>query len=212
MTQIEERVDRPGPMTVNVRKSTKADRGTLVAAMARAFDDDPIANWLAKQDARRARRIYDFMDAGLKMTERYNEIYTTDDIDGGAFWSPPGKWKMGIFQQLMLMPQMMRVVGSLRRVPSTMGAFNIIEKKHPHEPHYYLLALGVEPDRQGRSIGTQLMRPVLEMCDRDKVPAYLESSKEVNVPLYERNGFRVTEEMVVPNGGPKIWLMWRDPK
>jgi hypothetical protein len=55
------------------------------------------------------------------------------------------------------------------------------------------------------------MRPVLERCDGEGVPAYLESSKERNVPLYERNGFRVTEEMVVPNGGPKIWLMWRDP-
>lgn len=212
MTQVDEQTARPGPMAVNVRKTAGADRANLVAAMARAFDDDPIANWLAKQDARRARRIYDFMDAGLKMTERHNEVYTTDDIDGGAFWSPPGKWKMGVLQQLMLMPQMMRVIGSLRRVPSTMSAFNTIEKKHPHAPHYYLLALGVEPDRQGRSIGTQLMRPVLEMCDRDGTPAYLESSKEANVPLYERNGFKVTEEMMVPNGGPKIWLMWRDPQ
>ena len=25
-------------------------------------------------------------------------------------------------------------------------------------------------------------------------------------------GFKVTEEMVVPRGGPKIWLMWRDPQ
>jgi hypothetical protein len=43
------------------------------------------------------------------------------------------------------------------------------------------------------------------------MPAYLESSKEINVPLYERNGFKVTEQMTVPNGGPPIWLMWRDP-
>jgi GNAT superfamily N-acetyltransferase len=211
MTQVETQTERPAPMPVNVRKTTADDRTKLVAAMARAFDDDPVANWFAKQDARRARRIYDFMDVGLKITERHDEVYTTDDIDGGAFWSPPGKWKMGILQQLMLMPAMIRTC-TLRRVPTVMGGLNAIEKKHPHKEHYYLLALGVEPDRQGRSIGTQLMRPILERCDREGIPAYLESSKDVNVPLYERNGFKVTEEMAVPNGGPKVWLMWRDPQ
>ena len=65
---------------------------------------------------------------------------------------------------------------------------------------------------QGRGAGTQLMQPVLQKCDKEGIPAYLESSKERNVPLYERNGFKVTKEMVVPAGGPKIWLMWRDPQ
>jgi GNAT superfamily N-acetyltransferase len=118
---------------------------------------------------------------------------------------------MGVLQQLLLMPAMIRVA-TLRRVPGLMSGLNAIEKKHPHEPHYYLLGLGVEPDLQGRGIGTQMMAPVLAMCDRDGVPAYLESSKEINVPLYERNGFKVTERFQVPNGGPPIWLMWRDPR
>jgi GNAT superfamily N-acetyltransferase len=118
---------------------------------------------------------------------------------------------MGVLQQLALTPSVVRTA-SLRRVPAVMGGLNAIEKKHPHEPHWYLLALGVEPELQGRAIGTQLMAPVLERCDREGTPAYLESSKERNVPLYERNGFRVTEEFRVPNGGPPIWLMWRDPR
>lgn len=93
-----------------------------------------------------------------------------------------------------------------------MGGLNGVEKKHPHTLHYYLLALGVVPEMQGRGLGTQLMRPILERCDRDGIPAYLESSKEINVPLYERNGFKVTEEYTVSGGGPRIWLMWRDPQ
>lgn len=194
-----------------VRKVTPEDRKQLTAAMARAFDDDPIANWFAAQDKRRARRIYDFMDVAYRITAPGNELYTTDALQGGAYWSPPGKWKMGMLQQLMLLPAMIRT-STFRRVPAIMGGLNAIEKKHPHEPHYYLLALGVEPDLQGHGIGTQLMAPVLERCDKERVPAYLESSKERNVPLYERNGFKVTEELVVPNGGPKIWLMWRDPQ
>jgi hypothetical protein len=52
---------------------------------------------------------------------------------------------------------------------------------------------------------------VLERCDRDGVPAYLESSKERNVVLYERHGFRVVEQLRLPKDGPPIWRMWREP-
>ena len=198
-------------MQASVRKAADGDREKLVSVMARAFDDDPFANWAAAQDKRRARRIYDFMDVAYRITSRHGDVFTTDGIEGGALWSPPGKWKMGTLQQLMLMPAMLRVA-TWRRVPMLMRGMTMVEKKHPHEPHYYLLALGVEPDLQGRSLGTQLMRPILEKCDQEGIPAYLESSKEKNVPLYERNGFKVTEQLTLPNDGPPIWLMWRKPE
>ena len=211
MTQVQDQDTRRERREVNVRKYAPAERAQLTAVMARAFDDDPIANWFAAQDAKRARRIHDFMTVGLKIIARHDEIYTTDGVEGGACWAPPGKWKMGMVQQLGLLPSIVRTA-TLRRVPAVMGGLTAVEKKHPHTPHWYLFALGVEPDLQGCGIGTQLMAPVLERCDREGTPAYLESSKERNVPLYERNGFKVTEEFQVPNGGPPIWLMWRDPK
>jgi ribosomal protein S18 acetylase RimI-like enzyme len=210
MTQV--MTERPGKLAVDVRKATKADEGPLTAVMARAFDDDPIANWFAAQDKRRKARIWNFMQVSLmKLTLPYDEVYTTPKHEGGALWTPPGKWKMGFLQQLMLTPAMVRTT-SWRRLPGILQGLGAIEKDHPHAPHYYLMALGTEPELQGRGIGTQLMQPVLEKCDREGVPAYLESSKERNVPLYERNGFKVTKEMTVPYNGPKIWLMWRDPQ
>lgn len=91
MTQVQQPKAKPGPLQVKVRKYAPGDRAHLTAVMARAFDDDPIANWFAAQDARRARRIHDFMEVALKITARHNEIYTTDGIQGGAYWAPPGK-------------------------------------------------------------------------------------------------------------------------
>ena len=48
--------------------------------------------------------------------------------------------------------------------------------------------------------------------DAEKMPAYLESSKERNVPLYERNGFKVIEVLSIAKDGPMAWRMWRDPQ
>ena len=211
MTTAEATTRDRTPKTVTVRKATLADAPRLSAVMARAFDDDPVANWFCAQDKRRARRILDFMDISLKkMTLPFGEVYTTDDMDGGAFWTPPGKWKLGILQQLLLTPQVAKCA-TWKRLPKVMSGLNGIEKEHPSAPHYYLLALGVEPELQGEGIGTQLMAPVLEKADRERMPAYLESSKEKNLPLYERNGFKVTKEHTIKDG-PKIWLMWRDPR
>ena len=57
------------------------------------------------------------------------------------------------------------------------------------------------------------MQPVLDMCDADGVPAYLERARRSsNVAYYTRHGFRVTEELDVPGGGPRVWPMWREPQ
>ena len=95
--------------------------------------------------------------------------------------------------------------------PTAVRGMMQIDGAHPSEPHYYLAVLGTEPELQGGGIGSALMRPVLDMCDRDEVPAYLESSKERNIAFYARHGFRVTREMKLPKG-PPVWLMWRDPR
>ena len=70
--------------------------------------------------------------------------------------------------------------------------------------------LGTDPPAQGRGLGSAVLRPGLELCDREGLPAYLESSKESNVGFYARFGFRVTEEVRMPGDGPSVWLMWRD--
>ena len=55
------------------------------------------------------------------------------------------------------------------------------------------------------------MRPMLERCDGEGVPAYLESSTERNRALYERNGFAMTERFHMPGRGPVVRSMWREP-
>ena len=112
---------------------------------------------------------------------------------------------------LGLLPTLIRVAG-LAGLGRAMGAFSMVEKMHPTEPHYYLLAIGVDPSKQGRGVGSSLLAPMTERCDRERMGAYLESSKERNVPLYERFGFKVRDEVRLPGGGPSIWPMWRDPR
>jgi GNAT superfamily N-acetyltransferase len=86
----------------------------------------------------------------------------------------------------------------------------MVEKQHPGDPHYYLPYIGVAPARRGNGLGTALLRPVLDRCDTEGAPAYLEATNKRNLPLSRRQGFEVREELDLPNG-PRLWTMWREP-
>jgi GNAT superfamily N-acetyltransferase len=89
--------------------------------------------------------------------------------------------------------------------------FAILDKHHPHEPHDYLPIVGTRPQQQGRGVGTALLAPVLERCDREQRPAHLEATSARNRTVYTRRGFRVPGKIRLPDG-PSLWAMWRTPQ
>lgn len=194
----------------SVRKASSAEIPRLAAVLARALYDDPQFVWMLPDNARRSRLLEPGFELFLRrLSFKQDETYTTDGIAGAAVWELPGQWQIGFAQQLRLLPAMARLYG--RSLPRLMRAISSVESNHPKERHYYLAFAGVEPDWQGRGIGSALMRPVLDRCDREGVPAYLEASTPRNRALYERHGFEVTEEFTLGKGSPPLWPMWREP-
>jgi ribosomal protein S18 acetylase RimI-like enzyme len=202
---------RPAIDGSDIRNVAHDDVPTLAKALARAFEDDPVMSWVFADPSGRPRRLERGFTLFLrKIWLPRGECYTMDRVFGGALWLPPNRWHLGAGAQLRLLPRMIGMAG--RDLVRLASVLQMIERKHPSKPpHYYLAVLGVEPELQGRGFGSALMQPVLERCDRDRIPAYLESSKRRNVVLYERHGFKVTEQVRAPRGGPPMWLMWREP-
>jgi GNAT superfamily N-acetyltransferase len=196
---------------VEVRVATAGELPALARTLARAFDDDPVTRHLIPPGSRRRReRVAAFLALGAKASMADGTVWTTAELSGAAVWRRPGRRRVPARETLRDVPAAVRALG--RRLPVGMATLRAIESRHPTEPHWYLEILGTEPAEQGRGIGGALMAPVLDRCDEEGLPAHLESSKERNVPYYERFGFRVTGELELPKGGPRIWPMWRGPR
>jgi GNAT superfamily N-acetyltransferase len=136
------------------------------------------------------------------------ETYVTDGCEGAVLWTPPGRpHAVPFVQRLWLMSRFAGPVGALR----LMRPLALLDEKTPHVEHFYLRVLGVEPSMQRQGLGSRLMQPVLARCDEQRIPAYLFSTKQQNVTLYERHGFHVIEEVWVPRA-PTVWTMWREPR
>ncbi len=200
-------------MAIAVCPALPSDFDQLADVLTRAFLDDPVIEWFFPDASTRPARVKRFfreivLDVGLSAT---TEVSTTEDRGAVAVWAPPDQWRVSLGRQLRLLPRYV-AIASIRWAPSRLLAFNQIESHHPKgPPHWYLPTLGTDPDRQGHGLGSALLTDRLDRCDTAGVPAYLESSKATNVPFYERHGFVVTETFDLPDG-PRLWLMWRDPR
>jgi GNAT superfamily N-acetyltransferase len=192
-----------GAQALRPRKATAESLPTVSETLAVAFYDDPVVTWCASDGPRRRQILPRFFGAVAESYLGYDEIY---DVDGGvsaAVWAPPAAEDDD---------QLVERVGGIFQeyADRVFEVLDLMDEKHPTDPHYYLFFLGTRPEWQGRGIGSALMAPVLETCDRERIPAYLEATSERNKALYLRNGFDVTGEIRIPDG-PPLWPMWRTP-
>ena len=196
-----------------VRGARRDEAAVLGAVLADAFAEDPVFAWLIPPQLRgrdsRMRTFFTSMSRGY--LRQGKPCYVTNDTSAAALWAAPGGWAMPLSQIILeAAPSGLAFRHRLLRALRTQLQ---IERLHAAKsaPHWYLGYLGTRRDRQGQGLGTQMLRTVLDKLDGENMPAYLESSNERNLPLYERNGFRVVGELQALGHGPTLWRMWREP-
>jgi len=90
---------------------------------------------------------------------------------------------------------------------------NKIHREYASGDHWYLQTLGVEPAHQGKGYGSLLMEYMLEKIDNtNPLPAFLETSTEINVKFYKRFGFEVMKEGIIPETDVEQWYLLRGAK
>jgi GNAT superfamily N-acetyltransferase len=188
-----------------LRRAATEDVEPLKTVLAEAFHEDPFFCWLIPNDDKRRTRLRRFFEIELRhFALSRGRVWTTDDLAGAALSLPPGAWHVPLHATLM--------EGTAFGVRVLHAAWYqaALDLRHVRGPHYYIRDIGVHPGMQGRGLGSALLRPTLDRCDRQGLPAYLEASSERNAALYERLGFKLTKELRRA-GGPPLRLMLRRP-
>ncbi len=193
----------------------KKDLDRLAEASADAYKDYPLHNWLSngKYDERASSLL---MKATLGAMADDAVIYAdSEEMNGFAVWLPFG------FTGSKTLPFLMN--GGLKLIlhsgPGIIGRLLIYENfsmnlKKTFTDHYdwYLFNLSIKRDSQGKGIASKLMRPMLQFCDDERMVAYLETNKEVNVGLYKHYGFDLMKEELIPKSSVSHYAMVRYPK
>ena len=185
---------------VNVSNTDDAIR-----ILAAAFRDDPVINWSCNNPP----SLESFFQMTLPVFVPHQLTYLDPLGRGAASWLGPGQklsWPFTLSSAVQVMK-----LGGLTGVYRLLLSGLKTERYHPRTPHYYLFAIGVTPGNKGQGVGTSLISHVLRQCDAEGVPAYLENSKEDNLPFYAGHGFKVQQQIRFAASAPPVWLMWREP-
>ncbi|WP_405777286.1 GNAT family N-acetyltransferase [Streptomyces sp. NBC_00859] len=195
-------------MGVPIRQAGEADREVLVQLLDRAFMQDPVSSWVFPDESHRRQVHGAFLGVFIDVALAEGRVDLAEDHAAMALWLDV---PAGAPEEDGTPARMREAADPDNERAELVG--RLTGELHPHDrAHAYLLMIGVIPERQGEGLGTELIAPVLERCDREGVPAYLEASSERSRGLYERLGFVFTGTAVQLPRGPRMWPMWREPR
>ena len=201
-------MNNPLPPELTIKKAMDTEMPTVCRVLASAFTHDPVLTWFSGKP-----RIYAslFRSEAEALYKHHGQVYVNQSGTGAAMWLPPGVASHAPFHwRLLLTPLQLFFTGGLQSLKRGQQVEQLMADNHLAEPHFYLYAIGASLTSQGMGIGSALLKAGLADCDKQRMPAYLESSNKKNNPLYQRFGFEVIGEGSLDDNGPTIWFMRRE--
>ncbi|MEU9632825.1 GNAT family N-acetyltransferase [Streptomyces tendae] len=197
-------------MGVVIRTAGEGDRDLVVRLLDEAFQDDPVSSWVFPGEEYRRRTHHRLMAAFADAVFADGRVDLTEDGAACALWLPvPADEQTAAEEDV---PAQIREAVDPENERVELIA-RLTDGIHPTgRAHEYLWMIGVVPGRQGEGLGTALVESVLDRCDREGLPAYLEASSARGKVLYERLGFEFTGRALDLPDGPRMWPMWREPR
>ena len=189
----------------------RSNAGAAAGTFAKAFFDSPLFAVIQPDEGKRKRVVGAQIRLKVNIGLRCGVSDATPDTKGVVVWMPPGQEPT---------PMDMLRTGALSvpfrsgfsPIVRFMGAMNESDKAHAEAiegHHWYLVGAAVDPDLHGRGVGTAVIEHGLARVDADGSSAYLETSRERNVPYWQRFGFNVAFTDRLGKDSVQYWGMVR---
>ncbi len=200
---------RPAHLVHHLDSTTRANAQAAANVWADAYEHDPLLSWLLPADQTRRPKLLRWYrltflvspDCVLHMTDDGSAASRWDWVDDARAYTRT----MGALRQAQ-----MAIFGSLgvwRRNIMT----DLLSDQRPRVPHLYLAGIGVHPSAQRGGRADALMAAGLSMVDQQHRVAYLETQNPIAASIYRRWGFYDAGSVRLPQDGPTMLCMIRDP-
>jgi len=190
-------------MEGEIRAATRADLERMGALLTVAFAADPFVRWVLPDPHAFTLGNYDYARLNAEPGFAHGANHIIGDGWGMAIWRPPG-----VAPDPAALEANMRTHFDPHRIPRFQALMEACAPYHLHGSHWHLSLVAVDPMHRGRGLGGRLLDYGLAACDRDGLPAYLESTNARNLTVYQRHGFELLAEVRV-DGAPCRYPMMR---
>jgi ribosomal protein S18 acetylase RimI-like enzyme len=189
-----------------IRTARAPDWERCLASLTLAFSCDPPCRWAWPDPQQYLEAFPRFARAFGGSAIDHGTAHYYEGFCGVALWLSPGTAP----DEASLVKVIEDTIADERK-GAMFSIFEQMDALHLREAHWYLPLIGVDPAHQRRGIGSALLNHVLNVCDAQKVSAYLEATNSRNVGLYERHGFEAVGR-IQAGDSPEIISMLRKPR
>ncbi|MFH1242071.1 MAG: GNAT family N-acetyltransferase [Pseudomonadota bacterium] len=197
---------------------SEADLERAAAMWTRAFYDGAFYVWVMPDPAIRKELLKELFKLRLRLGILFGEVYVTPDFEGGAHWMPSEN--AALSEERLIEAGALEFSARLEAaepeaMPRIQRYLEIVEPLHAQLApftHLYLSSIAVDPVHQKKGYGTGLLRAMFKRIDQEKMPVYLETNAEDNISYYERVGFAVRKQVIIPDTDLPVWVMIRGAK
>lgn len=181
--------------------------------LAQAFMTDPLFQYFFPDEGtRRQLAAYTFRFILQHARVKGFIIETAQQSQGVAIWLPSSKINRHLLDQLRFGAVDMLWRQGTAAIARQKAASEHMKRIHAHHvsvPHLYLSTIGVLASHRGRGLASKMILPMLEKADRDGMVCYLDTHSEANIELYQRFGFEIVQESIIPDSNVRHWAMRR---
>jgi ribosomal protein S18 acetylase RimI-like enzyme len=185
-------------MDIQKLEKSQIKQAALVFAKA-MMNDDVHLSFFPNQETRLRKLtcLYEY-----KLELEYKSCYTTSrNIEGLAIWEAPGEQHTGL--------NLLEIISGIKLIwqCGIRALFRMIRYQNwasktrdriATQPYWYLNVIAVDPEHQGKGFASKLIKPIIKEAVENKHMIYLETQNKNNVKIYEKYGFRLVDEILIP--------------
>ena len=192
----------------------KPDIKPAAKVLARAFQEQPIFVYFIPDASKRRDKLHHVFEKAVRYGVLYGEVYATSpNLEGVAIWLPSETADMTLWRLIRvgMFSLFFRLGGGfIVRGLRIADFLSSVQQRYAPSRYWLFQFLGIDPEQQGKGYAGTLVKAMLSRIDEEHLPCYLDTEEEENVPLYQRYGFRVVEELTIPGTDIRLWAMLRE--
>ncbi|GJM60521.1 GNAT family N-acetyltransferase [Persicobacter diffluens] len=169
------------------------DRHQLVQVLSDPFEGNPSVDLVVGEGSGARERLERLMEYSLKLCEKRGKVITNEE-GTAVLLALHSRQKISWFQQLKLDLVFAFQVLGWKRIYPVLKREILIKSLHPKSAYWHLWFIAVAPEMQGQGEGAKLLEQ-FQAENHEALPVFLETSVPRNLPLYQRFGFELIQEV-----------------
>lgn len=176
--------------------SNTTERKIAEGIIYSAFKEDPLFVSLFNTPSEKRNFASFLIDKAIALKELCFCAYFENTLVGIAIIEPPNApKKLKLSHKLRFIRIILRLILKmpLKSFFNLNRYMRFTISSRPKDYHYYLVCIGIDPQKQGKGVGKELINYIHKMIDADSITTGigLDTENPVNVDIYKHFGYKL---------------------